>query len=277
MSTQNQAEETPVTETQVSAMPTEDQKTTVTESAQEAAPQQEASSKATEGEGLPDSASERTKREFEKLKNDLREERQKRLYAEAVFQGIQKKQVEKQEVPQPVPVYDPQTGLLNEQALTETQQRAMSAEQRAQILEQKFQALEEERKAEAQRIEEQEAFNAHPELNPESKTFDQTLHNITSSLMLKSMLEPDKFGGKQLSFKEAGDTAKQWITKVANGAKKSGAQEALTQLAPKEQAALEAVGNPTRRTEVGSNLDDLRYRTRKGDIQSIVERLKGTG
>lgn len=272
----NQAEEKPVTDTQDSAMPTEDQKTTVTESTQEAAPT-EVSSKETESEGLPDSASDRTKREFEKLKNELREERRKRQYVETVFNGIQQKQAPQQEVPQPVPVYDPNTGLLNEQALNEIQQRTIQAEQRAQTIEQRFQQMDEERKAEAQRIEEQEAFTAHPELNPESKSFDQTLHNITSSLMLKAMLEPDKFGGKQLSFKEAGDTAKEWIQKVANGAKKTGAQEALTQLTPKEQAALEAVGNPTRRTEVGSNLDDLRYRTRKGDIQSIVERLKGTG
>lgn len=57
-------------------------------------------------------------------------------------------------------------------------------------------------------------------------------------------------------------------------AKKEAASEAVEQLTPKEQASLEAAGNPGRRSQANSNLPDLQQRTRKGDLEAVMERIK---
>src|SRR5947209_1256085 len=99
-----QAEQTPVNETQEPAVPTGEQK--IVEPA--------ASTQVSE-DGLPDTASDRTKHEFEKLRNDLREERQKREAVESAFKSMQPKQPAQGLSP----IIDPDTGYLNESALAE--------------------------------------------------------------------------------------------------------------------------------------------------------------
>lgn len=227
---------------------------------------QEDSAQSTQGE-LPTEASERTRVQFEKLQTQLREERAKREYAETVFRSLQpQKPVEP--VAPPAPFIDPDTGYFNEQALTDVQRKAVEAEQRAARAENQIQQymIDQEKR---------EAFTAHPDLNPDARGFNQSLSNITRSILTDSMLNPNDYGGKALSFKEAADRAKELGKPVIEKARQEGAQQVLEQLTPKEQASLDATSVQTRRTDNYGDIAELGLKTRKGDLSAITERLKG--
>ena len=267
----NQAKEEPVQVTQESAMPTEDQK--VPQSAQvdtSAAVETQVTPPTQVEEGLPENVSERTRREFEKLRDDLRNERAKRVETERMFGQPQQTTPQFFPTQQPLTqVYDPNTGLLNEQALNDIQLKSRQAEERATKAEQAVANFQIEQQS-------REAYAAHPELDPKSKGFDEDLNKRTRAFALDSMIHPEDYSGKQLSFKEAADLAKSALTpKKVEEVKKEAAQAAIEQLTPKEQASLEAVGNPGARQQIEQPLEDLKFRTRKGDTDAIIERLKG--
>jgi hypothetical protein len=242
-------------ETQQVATPTTEQQTTEP-------------SKEVAGNELPNEASERTKARFDELTNQLREERQRREALEGAFKTLKPEAKTEQDQP----IYDPDTGLLNEQALTNVQLRAQEAEKTAQEAKTELQQLKEERIKQSQEIEDMEAYQAHPELNPKDEKFNKDLRDMTASLMLQSMVHPEQFGDKQLTHKEAGDRAKELVAKISGNVKEEAAKEAIEQLSPKEQAALEATGS-NKRSDV-ADISNLRYRTRKGDEDAIVARLK---
>lgn len=245
------------------AMPTTDQPVQTEAPVQEAP--QEDSAQSTQ-DGLPNEASERTRTQFEKLQTQLREERAKREYAENVFRSLTPQKTV--EPTPPAPFIDPNTGFLNEQALNDVQRRAIEAEQRASHTENQFNQymIEQEKK---------EAFSAHPDLDPDSSKFNQKVSNITRSILTDSMLNPNDYGGKQLSFKQAADLAKELGKPVLDKARQEGAQQALEQLTPKEQASLDATSVPTRRSDTQGDIGELGIRTRKGDLSAITDRLKG--
>ncbi len=211
---------------------------------------------------LPEGVSERTRREFDKLRTQLREERANRMKNQSVFEQLRPSQ-------QPLTqdqinsYVDPQGNVdingLNK-AIYSAQTRAANAEQTVQ------------RWIEDQQT--QEAHRAHPELNPNNTKFDQVLHNKTRALLMDSMLNPTDYSGRPLTYKQAADLAKGITAQALTEAEKMGAQKAVESLTPKEQASLEATGRSDRRTQVG-DMDSLRQRTRKGDMGAIMERLKG--
>jgi hypothetical protein len=257
MAENTQGVETPETDTQESATPTEEQQTTESDEVS--------------GDELPNEASERTKDSFDRLTNQLKEERQSRLALEGVVRDLQKPKQQEQIIE---PIYDPDTGLPSEQGLTALQRQAIEASERATRAEQSVQSLLDEQKVRAQEKEDQEAYEAHPEINPTSKEFNKNLRDVTASIMLRSMIHPEEFGNKQLSHKEAGDKAKELVSKIAGNAKQQGAIEAIEQLSPKEQASLEAAGSNNRTV---TDLSDLRKRTQRGDDNALMERLKRVG
>ncbi len=256
MAEETQGVQTPVNDTQEPAAPTGEQKTTGSEQV----PNNE----------LPDEAKERTKERFDTLTNELKEERRSREALEKAFNTLSKP---KADVTPEVatPIYDPDTGLLNEQALSNVQLRAQEAEKTAQESKKQLDSYLEEQKKQAQVREDQEAYTAHPELNPNDKAFSKDLRDMTASLMLQSMVHPEQFGDKQLTHKEAGDKAKDLVAKLAGKVSEKAAQEAIEQLSPKEQAALDATGSHNQSSN--ENIDDLRRRTRRGDEDAIVARL----
>ena len=217
----------------------------------------------TKGEALPEEASERTKQEFEKLQEKLREERARREYLEVVFQSMQP-----QKQPEVAPVIDPETGLPNEQVLTDVQKQAYEANKRAERAEQAVQGYLKEQ-------EDRAVYAKYPELNPASDKHDKKLHAEVRSRLLDSMLNPNDYGGKELSFMEAVEMVKGITPSAVEAAKKEGAEQAIKEIESKEQASLEATGTPGRRTELATDLEELRKRTRKGDINATIERLKG--
>jgi hypothetical protein len=265
-----QAKEEPVQATQEPAMPTGEQKTPESATVEGAVqPSAEVTPTTPTEEGLPSDVSERTRREFEKLRDDLRNERAKRVETERMF-GQPNQPTPPQFFPtqQPVTqVYDPNTGLLNEQALNDIQLKAQKAEERATKAEQAIANFQIEQQS-------REAYIAHPELDPKSKEFDEDLNKRTRAFALDSMIHPEDYSGKSLSFKEAADLAKSNLpAKKVEEVKKEAAKEAIEQLTPKEQASLQAVGSPAARQGVETPLENLRFKTRKGDQDAIVERL----
>jgi len=251
----------PVTETPTSPMPSEEQKTTTGVVSPEAA----STTRESEGQetptGLPDDVKERTQREFEKLQTQLREERARREYAEAVYQSMTPKQTEAQ-----TPIYDPDTGLIDTDQLTDLQRRTNEAERRAGEAEEAIKRYTADQ-------ENRQVFTKYPELDPSGKAHDKKLHVETRRIMLDSMVNPDDYG-KQLSFMEAADLAKQ-SPADPESAKRQGAQEALEQLESKEQASLGVQGSSARREALANDdLASLQARTRSGDKQAIIERVR---
>ncbi len=255
MAEDTQGVETPENETQDSATPTEEQKTV--ETSNEVATDE-----------LPKEASDRTKERFDELTNQLREERQRREALEGAFKTL-KPETQPEQI---MPIVDPDTGLLNEQALNNVQLRAQEAEKQAQETKRQLDGLLEDQKKSNQAREDQEAYIAHPELNPTDKGFNKDLRDLTAALMLESMVHPENFGDKQLSHKEAGDRAKDLVSKISGNVKEEAAKEAIEQLSPKEQAALEATGSRQRSSL--TDIDSLQRRSRKGDESAIMERLQ---
>lgn len=248
-----QAQDVPVTDTPDAPMPSADQ----LESAPQGEVTPEAASTQTDETGLPKEAAERTKREFEKLRSQLREERARRQYVESVYN--QPAQVQ----PQPDQFADPN--------LTAIQQQAYLAQQEALRTRQELQSFRDEQ-------ENQATYAKFPSLNPDAKEFDKTLHVATRRVLLDSMLNPDDYGG-QLSFVQAAELAAGMTPQQQQQletARTEGAKDAMTRLSPKEQAALEATSSPRGRTEITAlQSEELRLRSRKGDLEAITARLRG--
>ena len=177
---------------------------------------------------------------------------------------MQPKKAQEQTLP---PMVDPETGLLNEQAVSHRDRLILEANARASRAEEAAQNYIREQ-------ENRDTFIAFPELNPEGEKFNKPLHNLTRSIALDSMVNPQDYGDRQLSFKQAADLAKKTMGTSVEEVKKEAAKEAIERLTPKEQASLEATGSTTRRQQALGTKDELARRTRKGDLNAIVERMR---
>lgn len=214
---------------------------------------------------LPDDSSERTRQQFDKLRSELRTEKEQRLRVESAFSAMQPKPEPDKETP----IYDPDTGLLNEQALTSTQKQAQEAVKEAAATKKQLNQF-------VQDQDEREAFAAHPELNiRDDKTFNKEFHTEVRKTILDSMVNPNDYGGKQLNMREAGDLVKKSSSTDTESAKKQGAKEAIEELTPKEQGSLEATGSSKgEQLSAQEDLETLKQMTRKGDIGATMARLK---
>src|SRR3990167_3187478 len=237
--------------------------------------------------------SDRTTEQFEKLKDSnkklfeanrlLQEELTRRSRSEQTFAPIQ--QTPPSNVPAPAieqfVEIDPTTGeqYVNEKklstALAEANQKATRAETAVQNYIRQQNVLEEEKQT-------AEAYTAHPEINPSSPSFDANLSRFTSALLLHSMMNPQEYGGRTLTFKEAVDEAK-----------KASPQQVKTQTAALEKETKEGMDTKQQATAGATGvsgavaqqiqgppqdeLDTLRFQTRfgKGDdsVWAVAQRL----
>jgi vacuolar-type H+-ATPase subunit I/STV1 len=210
---------------------------------------------------LPEGAKERTAEQFEKLKEQLREEREKRLSYEKRFV-----QTPTQQIPVPTQkLYNPETGEVNIDALESLQTRLARAESELSQTARNVRETEEQRQ-------EREAFESYPELDPRGDKFNGELHKTTRALLLDSMLNPADYGSQQLTFKQAATLAKQYSGGTIKQVKEEAHREAVEGLSATEQASLEATGRSDRRT--GGDMATLQLQTRKGDIDAITRRLR---
>lgn len=200
--------------------------------------------------------SERTREQFEKLKTQLRE------YRERAFQ----EQRYRETVGEQKPLYDPNTGLINLEALTDLQKRALEAEKRVMALEQGIQAK-------TQDAQIRDLYEAHPELkNPKTKEARE-FFDEAERIWMHSQAYPEKYGGYSLSQKQAADLAKKRM-----GTKSENSQREDLQAESKEQASLGVSGRPTQgvQSKITSEeeLQKLRIGTRIGDKDSMIARMR---
>ncbi len=235
--------------------------------------------------------SDRTTEQFEKLKESnkklfeanrlLQEELAKRAKSEQTFAPIQQPS---QTTPAPsidqFVTEDPVTGerYVDQEKLITALQSADTKAARAQAAVENYirqqQVLDEERQT-------REAYDSHPEVNPNSEKFDVTVSKRTRSLLLDSMMNPQDYGGHALSFKEAAEEAKKQSPDQAK-VLESKTQQAQQAVEGKAQATAEATGvSSTIAQQVSGGgseeLDTLRNKTRlgRGDEQTwaVAQRL----
>src|SRR5258708_1208262 len=208
MAEDTQANITAVQVTQQPAMPTGNQQNPTLGQVDSGAASTQVVTPTTEStEGLPNDTSERTKREFDKLREQLRVEREARLANDKLFNQISTSRQEPK-LDEPKPLYDPNTGLLNEGVFSDVQKKAYEAEQRAKKAEATIQSNEQQRVRDKDEVQLSEAHAVYPQLNPKAKDFDKDLYTKARSLMTDSMVYPNDYGGKILTYKEAADRIK---------------------------------------------------------------------
>ena len=248
-------------ETQNEAVPTSEQKTPKTDKVQEVAAEQEAEAQS-QKEGLLDTASERTREQFEKLQEQLRTERAQKEY---LAQVLNEAQSAKEETPKSL--IDPDTGLVDEAAITDLQRQLSESNKRAKNAERSVQEF-------LVKQEEREMISSNPELDPNSKDYDKSLRTLAEGIYYHSMVNPQEYGNKQLSPTEAAAEAKKLMASKAKEGEEKGAKAAVEQITPKEQASLEVRGGAK-----APSVDDseLGARTRRGDKAALIERLKKAG
>lgn len=239
-------------------MPSSDKTSQVAEVAKPVDQQTEVS--ASDTETLPDGVSERTRTQFEKLQKQLAEEKAKNKNP---FDSI--RQTYQPEI-STAPLYNTQTGYIDTTELENL--RSGVNEARAEIAK-----LKAERQKEVEEAQTREALSAYPELDPQSGGHNAEFYKATRAVIIDSMMNPNDYGGKALTYKAAADIAKSFNSKALTEAEKAGAEKALQKLGSKEQAALEATGRSDRRNSTVDR-EDLVERTRKNDTNAVMERLK---
>lgn len=251
---------------------------------------------------LPQGTSQRTAEQFDKLIDS--NHRLNEAYQLLQQQLAQKAQMEQQyarpqqpvtPVVQPVAQpqqqdpfveVDPYTGEQTvrvdklKQALDESTQRAVRTEQALQTY------IEQQRKEEENR-QTNEAYRAHPELNPaNADKYNPDFIVRTRRILVDSVMSPQDYGGRPYTFKEAADIARQELnmpTAAAPVATSATQQQAVnTQvLENKEQAALAAQGSSSQAQPPIDPMGEekkfeLRMKIRKGGMDgtwALAQRL----
>jgi hypothetical protein len=238
---QTQAEQT-VEETPQEPMPSSEQTAETQTEEVEASPK--------ETDELPEGVKERTSEQFNKLKRELAEEREKRTKLERAYAP-----------PQPaIPEwYDPNTGVVDPNRLQQREQMLISE---LHNLKQQVQGYT--KQSEAQQ--EKEAYAAYPDLKTNERFHEEVIRKLATEFAI----------GNNPTMKEAADSVMEFAKGLTSKAEKEGARKALEQLAPKEQASLEATGRSDRRLP-SQDLATLSRQSRYGNesaTAAILARLK---
>jgi hypothetical protein len=240
-------------------------------------------------------APDRTKEQFEKLL-----ESNKRLYdANMLLRQEMEQQRTAPQAPQPGPQRateinpddfieeDPSTGqkYINDQRLKAKLEEIQKKADQAEKAIQNYMKTNEDREIERQN---QEAFDAFPDLDPSSKKFDANFHKQVRGALADSMFNPEDYNGRPLSFKEAASFVRtQYPTQTAQPkasdataeTEKAEAEKSQAAQTQKEQASTQANSQPRAAQQVSDDeeLESLRYRTRyQNDDWALAERLKFT-
>lgn len=262
---------------------------------------QQTTTKQTVGDQLPQGTSQRTTEQFDKLKDSnkrlydanqlLQQELRKKEQATKQFAPVQQTPGQTQTKEPKVEDFiqtDPQTGeqYVNEdklkKAIDDAGQRATRAETAVQSYINQQQQIEEKRQTE-------EAYASYPQLDPKSEKYDASLSRVTRANLLDSMMNPNDYKGRALTFKEAADLAsgkasqktmeqqtkeKETAEKEAKEAKEKEKQEKLE---AKQQATAGAKGVPSTTQEPAQDeearIANLRMRSRQGDMWAVAQRL----
>lgn len=244
---------------------------------------------------------ERTQEQFQKLlesnkklyqaNETLRQEMIQRAAAQQQFAPIQQPPVQNTQQPvnpQDFIEVDPYTGerAINEGKLSAALQEVNARASRAEAAVQQYVQTSEQREVDRQN---REAFASYPELNPTGGRFNTLFSNQTRAAIYDSLVNPQDYGGKPLSFKDAADFVKANMTvQPSNTPAPASAVVGAQPVQPvstggaalKEQAAAGAVGQqPDSRTltqHADEDLESLKVQTRKGSLDALARRLMHT-
>lgn len=227
-------------------------------------------------EELPESISERTRLEFEKLKESNRrlkeqlEERGKQsAYGQSVYDGVygQSPQPEpvvqgsnypgmsQQELAQTAVNFTDENGYLDVQAFEGFLKRIDERASKAEAV-----ALKAQRDAEARQV--AEAHLKYPWLDPKNPKFDPNGFELVRDRLVRNMAD-----GRQMPLTDVAES----ILKVYKPA------SASTEDQKQAKAQVSTVGGQTQKRSDEGRLDDLRTRTRQGDMTALRERIKRSG
>lgn len=230
----------------------------------------------------------RTRENFEKLLDSnnrlyeqnemLRQEIQQRLAQTPAPQAPQQAVQQPAQTQQPQSEWDfyevdPSTGetFINREKLNRTmksiQEKATKAEQQVQS----YIKTTEEREIERQN---QEAYNAYPELNPQAgDKFDKRFHQQVRGMLYDSFLNPAEYGGRPVTFKEAADLARG--NRPAQPEQPEGGQKPTEGQARKEAGSAQVSSQPQNPTQPSNDeeLLGLRFATRMGSDEALAKRL----
>lgn len=257
----------PTSQEQEPETPAEPEATEANEEKQEEAPVEE-----TPQEELPEGVKERTTEQFDKLKNQLAEERAKNARGTSVFDNMRGPvPQDPQQAQQPNPFIPEQQqeeplveadGTVDINKINNSFEQFNQAEERIMQREQRFLRMEEDRQT-------QEAHEAHPELDPQGNSFDPDLFDMVSAVAAQNMVNggtksikqiTDEVKGFRSSPKEEKKVRKQAIQDFKEGQEK------------KDQGPIEEGKGGERKAD--TNLAELKERTRQGDSSALDQRLK---
>ena len=257
---------------------------------------------------LPESASDRTRTQFEKLLESnqrlyqtnelLRQELQQRREVGQTLTQPQKAQPAQPNNSNDFTIVNPETGekYIDEVKLKNRIDELTRATQQA-----KEQADYIAKTAQDREIDRQnkEAFTTYPELEPGNDKFNPGFHQIVRGVLYDSMVNLEKnYGGRALTFKEAADFVRaqmnpgQTVTAAQAAQVQAAASEAAANTATAEKdkaseasrdakqqvsAQVQSQPNAQRSVVEDEELANLRYRTRyyNGDT-ALAERIKHT-
>lgn len=237
----------------------------------------------------------RVREQFEKLLESnrrlmeanlaLESEKKQRVDANKTFAPIQ--------TPTPTPAQvnaedfveiDPATGerFLNEAKL---QQKINEVNEIARTTANKFESyIQNAEQRESQR-QEQETYQAYPELDPgpwNADKFDRELHKLTRSILTDSYVNPVDYGNRNLSFKEAADIAASKLrgtqTPVVTAQAPAPAPENDGGLKDQASASVPSQPAPQARASQAdeAELTNLRMATRYGSDEALAQRILAT-
>ena len=214
-----------------------------------------------ETEGLPDNAPDRTKEQFQKLLKSNQElkatverllgerERTSTPNASSVYEEFQTEQKVSDED------YVDEEGNVNIAKLNQDLKLARREAEEAKRLSQRAK----------EDIEVREAHAKHPYLDPSSPSFDPTFYEIVKDRVLSQKF----YQGKNTPLIRIADEVSSFYKPVKK-ASTDGFEKASTQMPISSSNTANS-----RNTDV--SLDDLRERTKRGDSNAIIERLKRAG
>lgn len=226
----------------------------------------------------------------------LRNQLTKRAQASEQFAPIQQPPVQ-QQPSQEVNIADfvdvnPETGekFINDKRLQEKISEVNKTASKAEDAVKRYIQTAEQREIDRQN---EEAFEVYPELNPSNESHDVRFHNQTRALIYDSLINPQDYGGKPLSFKKAADFVKGGEPAVTDNEKnqqssasedKTGEQTvaespASTGEDAKQQAAASVAGEQPENREAlagSEELEKLQKETRLGNREALARRIANT-
>lgn len=124
-----------------------------------------------------------------------------------------------------------------------------------------------------------EALSSYPELNPMEKGYDKTFSREVRAALVDSMYNPDEYGGRALTFKEAADFIRGYRPKNQPQTDQKKEEEKKDGQNLKQQVAATVTGQPqqvVQSVQDSQELQTLRLKTQRGDDWALAERLKHT-